>query len=152
MGLQIAPLTLTALLPYTLNMSEETKIWLNQAEHDFFVAEENLKLKLFDVTCLYSQQTAEKALKAILINHNCDIPFTHSLLKIINLLNENGIKETEELKSEILDLEGVYPNIRYPGEIVLGKPPYKSITKGFAEKCLGQAKTVLNFAKNSLKD
>jgi HEPN domain-containing protein len=91
--------------------------WIDKAEHDLGMAELALKHQpeFKDMICFHCQQAAEKYLKALLIH--LDIPFrkTHSLVYLLDLLQDQNL-ETSELYTfaEILEDYGV--EIRYPSE------------------------------------
>ena len=64
--------------------------------------------------CFHAQQTAEKALKALLVSHNCEFPRTHNIGTLLDLLHD-----IVSIPSEVEDASGLtdYAVItRYPGE------------------------------------
>jgi len=50
-------------------MRRETALWLRQAESDLRKAKNDLKTGDWDSAAFWSQQAAEKALKALLLEH-----------------------------------------------------------------------------------
>ena len=62
--------------------------WVEKAEGDLVTARNNIQAKTpgpTDSTCFHAQQSAEKYLKAFLIQAGVDSPFTHNLAKLAEL-------------------------------------------------------------------
>jgi len=59
--------------------------WLRRARSDLVAMEVLLNAGAFDAACFHAQQAAEKYLKAFLIHHDTQFPFTHELDKLIKL-------------------------------------------------------------------
>ena len=59
--------------------------WLRRARSDLVAMEALLNAGAFDAACFHAQQAAEKYLKAFLIHHDTQFPFTHELDKLIKL-------------------------------------------------------------------
>ena len=62
----------------------------------------------------HAQQCAEKYLKAYLVFHGVDFPFTHNIARLLELCSEQsgwaaGLGEAEELTPFVI-------SVRYPGE------------------------------------
>lgn len=102
-------------------MQDEVKEWLLRArsnlEHAKRVNKEDLVIYggyiFFEELCFDLQQCVEKSLKGLLIYHNIEFPKTHSISKLIELLQENGIEFPDELLSSI-DLTVYAVETRYP--------------------------------------
>jgi HEPN domain-containing protein len=63
--------------------------------------------------CFNAQQAAEKAFKAICIARNIDFPKTHSLVRLIDIIEEQGMSIPESIKAaDILTQYAVQS--RYP--------------------------------------
>lgn len=61
------------------------KKWINYAEEDLQLAKHSLTLESgcpFRLTAYHAQQCAEKYLKAFLVSHRKDFPYTHSVAKL----------------------------------------------------------------------
>ena len=68
-------------------MGLETAIkWYRQAKHDLLIAERNIDIEGFDVSAFLSQQAVEKLLKAILIMKGEQVPKTHYIDELAELL------------------------------------------------------------------
>jgi HEPN domain-containing protein len=74
----------------------------------------NSKILLEDL-CFHAQQTAEKALKAVLVFHSVPFPKTHNIRTLMDLLPE-GLNLPEEAK-EAASLTDYAVLTRYPGAL-----------------------------------
>ena len=66
----------------------EAKTWINLAERDYTVASHlhtTLVPKPIEIICFHSQQTVEKALKAVLAYYEDKIPKTHDISNLQTL-------------------------------------------------------------------
>ncbi|MFA6598767.1 MAG: HEPN domain-containing protein [Ignavibacteriaceae bacterium] len=92
------------------------KKWINYAEEDLRLAKHSLTLESgcpFRLTAYHAQQCAEKYLKALLVFHQIDFPYTHSITRLLEICS--GIINTNELtEAEILTPFAI--TTRYPGE------------------------------------
>ncbi|HYM19752.1 MAG TPA: HEPN domain-containing protein [Candidatus Kapabacteria bacterium] len=108
-------------------MKKQTAKWLEYADRDYELARSLLRRKKRPVhshICFLSQQSAEKYLKAFLIEH--DLPFekTHNLARLIDLiLTIRPEWELYKLPAVILTRYAV--EFRYPGD---EEPNKKSAT------------------------
>ena len=127
---------------------EETKKiiknWIKQAESDLESAEYNLKGKKFDIAAYLSQQSSEKALKALYIKTNNKLWKTHDLIKLAELVNapENIIEICNELNP-------IYTEDRYPdySNIIPAKKFKEEEVKNF----LNKANEVVKWTKKNLR-
>ena len=90
--------------------------WLQHAKSNLRLAEKGATLKgvLFEDLCFNAQQAAEKALKAVCIKYDLDFPKTHSLVRLIDILETGGVKVPKNIKeADILTQYAV--ESRYPG-------------------------------------
>ena len=61
--------------------------WLRYAKADLALAQVPLPAGgLYELLCFHAQQAAEKSLKAVLIHHSIELPRTHNLERLIDLL------------------------------------------------------------------
>lgn len=90
-------------------MKKEVKLWLKQAKRDLSSAKYNFKGKKYDVSAFLCQQSAEKALKALLLKKTGSIRKIHDLVELGKIAG---------LPSELLDsakeLTLAYIYSRYP--------------------------------------
>lgn len=94
----------------------KVKKWINYAEEDLRLAKHSLTMESgcpFRLTAYHAQQCAEKYLKAFLVFHQIDFPYTHSITRLLEIgagiLSINEFKEAEMLTSYAI-------TTRYPGE------------------------------------
>jgi HEPN domain-containing protein len=119
--------------------------WLSYAKSNLQLAEKGGKIKgvRFEDLCFNAQQAAEKALKAVCLANDLEFPKTHSLVRLIDILEAAGIDLPANVKeSDTLTQFAV--ETRYPSlteEIT--KQEYKEVVAVaarvvfWAEKILG---------------
>lgn len=93
----------------------DPRAWLSRAKGNLALAEKGGRLKdiLFEDLCFNAQQAAEKALKAICLAQGMDIPKTHSLIHLMDILEANGIEIPRSVRdADILTQYAVQS--RYP--------------------------------------
>ncbi len=90
--------------------------WLSRAKSNLLLAEGGKKIKdvLLEDLCFNAQQAAEKALKAVCVKHNLDFPKTHSLVRLMDILEEAGVVLSETVKAADI-LTDYAVQSRYPG-------------------------------------
>ena len=91
--------------------------WLLRAKGNLNLAEKGGRLKgiLFEDLCFNAQQAAEKALKAVCLAQGMDVPKTHSLVHLMDILEAGGIDIPKNVRdADILTQYAVqsrYPSI-----------------------------------------
>ena len=116
--------------------------WGTKAEEDFAVAHSTLRRKkpLTAISCFHSQQSAEKYLKALLVERKRGFPKIHDLLKLLNLCETAGV--LVPIDEDALDSLTKFAVVtRYPGNA-------PSIEQ--AREALETAKAVRKFARKFL--
>lgn len=95
-------------------MREEVSNWLKKAKRDLEIAEYNLKGGMLEAAAFYSQQAAEKALKAVHIYEFNKLLRTHDLVKL-----SKEVKAPERMIELSAKIIPAYTVTRYPdvGEI-----------------------------------
>ncbi len=100
---------------------------------------------LYEDLCFDCQQTAEKAIKALLISLDKEYLPIHSIARLLELVSEAGIEIPEEIKKAI-DLTDYAVKTRYPGErepvsteeyeeaLKIAEEVYRWVTKFMEEK------------------
>lgn len=97
--------------------SNNAKEWLKRAKNNLYRGQDSSYLDYREISledlCFDLQQCVEKSFKALLILNNIEFPKTHSISKLIELLQENGINIPEELL-ESAELTIYAVETRYP--------------------------------------
>ena len=89
--------------------------WLSRAKGNLSLAEKGGRLQgvLLEDLCFNAQQAAEKALKAVCLAQGMDIPKTHSLIHLMDILEANGVDVPQNVRdADILTHYAVQS--RYP--------------------------------------
>lgn len=120
-------------------MKEEAENWLNKADEDLATAEDCVRIKRFHASAFYSQQAAEKALKAMQIQLLDRFDRVHDLLMLAN-----SVKAPKEVTNYCTMLTPYYTITRYPD---VGDP----ITPKTAQELVGKSKGIVEWVKRTLK-
>lgn len=112
---------------------------MNRAEEDLGTAEDCIKIKRFHAVAFYSQQAAEKALKALQIEKLSRFDRVHDLLTLAA-----SIKAPTEIVNCCLKLNPYYTITRYPDvEETIKEEAAKGLPK--------ISRRVVEWAKQTLK-
>jgi HEPN domain-containing protein len=95
---------------------------------------------LYEDLCFDCQQSAEKAIKALLISIDKEFPPTHSIARLLEIVSETQTEIPAEIKKAI-DLTDYAVKTRYPGES-------EPVTKEEYEEALTIAETIYNWVAN----
>lgn len=95
----------------------KVKQWLAFGDEDLQLARHALTLSSsipYRLIAYHAQQCAEKHLKAYLVFHGVDFPYTHNIARLLELCSEKGtwpdmVRDAEELTPFAI-------TTRYPGE------------------------------------
>ena len=71
---------------------DDPREWLNRARSNLAQAEQGIEIPdvYLEDLCFNAQQAAEKALKAVLIEHELEFPYVHDLVKLMETLLQGG--------------------------------------------------------------
>jgi HEPN domain-containing protein len=119
--------------------------WLSRARGSLNLAEKAGRLKgvLLEDLCFNAQQAAEKALKAVCLAQGLDIPRTHSLVHLMDILEANNLEiPTNVRDADILTQYAVQS--RYPSVM-------EDITKSEYREALKLAANVVFWAEMMIK-
>ncbi len=72
------------------NSPDDPREWLNRAKSNLARARNRLPEVYFEDLCFDAQQAAEKAIKAVMISHDIDYPYTHDLTHLMSSLEASG--------------------------------------------------------------
>lgn len=103
--------------PTERDVLQKVHQWLQYADEDLLFAKHGLTLRTsvpYRLIAYHAQQCAEKCLKAYLVFHLVDFPFTHNLARLIELA-----QQCRTWPASIFDAEELTPyaiTARYPGE------------------------------------
>jgi len=90
-------------------------LWLRDAESDLALASVKKMRKIrYEHLCFHAQQAAEKAIKAVLLSRGADIPRTHDLAFLVDLLTPTVNLPPSLLLLPVLTKYAVQH--RYPGQ------------------------------------
>ncbi len=128
-------------------MVERSKDWMDQAEGDLEHAKSDLKHGHYDWACFSSQQSAEKAVKAVFQRLGAEA-WGHSVYDLLLEL-KSKINVGEELLEYSLELDKAYIPTRYPNAHP-SSSPRRRYTKKEAERLIEYAEKILTFCKNIL--
>ena len=92
---------------------DEAERWLAEAEADVTTAAVLLTSCRYNPCAFYSQQAAEKALKALIYLINSD-PWGHSVLALVDDVERRGWAVDPELRAAARRLDHHYIAARYP--------------------------------------
>lgn len=120
---------------------------MDQAEGDLEHAKSDLKLGFYDWACFSSQQSAEKAVKAVFQKLGVEA-WGHSVYDLLLEL-KNRIDVSDELLECSLELDKAYIPTRYPNAHP-SSSPRRRYTKKEAERLIEYAEKIFVFCKNIL--
>ena len=125
----------------------EAEAWLRQAERDLRKAVNDLQTEDWDSAAFWSQQAAEKALEALLLDSG--IAYRgHELLEMTqNIRSELGI-DTSAIDRDLRELTIHYTVARYPN--AANAVPYELYDEEKARELLEKAKKVIEWVKQNL--
>jgi len=126
-------------------MRNEARLLWEQALEDLKTAEALISVDRYYASVFFSQQAAEKALKALYIEVLREFPpKTHSLLRLADDLE---IKD-EDVIDAVLDLNPEYIVTRYPD--AANEVPARIYNRRMAVEHLEKAKKVIEFCRQRL--
>jgi len=125
--------------------NEFVRDWLKRARSNLERARVG-KIKdeiLYEDLCFDCQQSAEKAIKALLISINKEFPPTHSIARLLEVFSETSAEIPDDIQKAI-DLTDYAVKTRYPGES-------EPVTKEEYEEALTIAETIYNWVSSIIK-
>jgi len=99
---------------------------------------------VYEDLCFDCQQSAEKALKALLISLDKEFPWTHSIARLLELVSKAGIEIPAEVE-RVIDLTDYAVEARYPGE-------REPISEEEYEEALKLAEVVFDWVSKTIKE
>lgn len=127
-------------------MRQETNLWLRQAREDLITAQVNFKGDRFYAASIFSQQAAEKALKALILEQTgATPPRTHDLIAL-----GRRIEAPLEIVRALEQLNPAYAVSRYP-DVLTDTIPADFINKDLAKSHTADAEVILRWARQKLE-
>lgn len=130
-------------------MKDAARGWLAQAAEDLQYARSALGDGYFAWACFACQQAAEKALKAILVEHEGRVEKTHRLLHLVSRCETINPQFTK-LRPVLDVLNQYYGPTRY-ADLHGGDAPSAHYTKAMAQEALQLSSRVLAFVRKDLR-
>jgi HEPN domain-containing protein len=123
---------------------ESPQAWLERARSDLALADIALRSPdvLLEDACFHTQQCAEKALKALLLQQDIPFPRTHVIEMLLDLLQASGIVVPADV-DEAFVLTQYAVQTRYPGA-------WEPVTQEEARLALDIATCVLAWVEEQL--
>ncbi len=128
---------------------EDALRWLEQAEHNLKVADNNFKAKFYSDTCFMAEQTAQMALKAFIIYHKKRLIWEHSIQELSTISFQYD-KDFEKFIEFGKILDRYYIPTRYPDALARPAVPYKTYTGRDAKEALEFAREILKKVKEKI--
>mgnify|MGYP000008676130 CR=1 FL=1 len=128
-------------------MVERSRDWLKQAKRDLESAEYALGGGFYEWACFLSQQSAEKAVKAVFQRLGAEV-FGHSVAGLLQSLPEN-LKPDSSFLDTAKELDKAYIPTRYPNAHPEGAP-CDLYTEGEARRLIEYAKGIVKYCEGLL--
>ena len=119
---------------------EQARSWISQAERDMKAAKVLAEKEIFESACFMCQQSAEKALKGLLISKGRRGIVSHSVYELLMLAKKSA--GMRNLPEAALNLDKHYVPPRYPDAFASGAP-FQYYTAKEAKTCMEQAGSIL---------
>lgn len=128
-------------------MTPRTEAWIRQAQNDLQAAQVTAEEGFHAQACYLAGQAAEKALKALLVAAGITPPYSHSLEKLTELLQAQGLNLAALEALQLKALTRMNSASRYP----LGdEAPADLFDARDSQLALGTATAVLTIATTEL--
>lgn len=129
-------------------VSREALLWFKQAEADLRKALNDIVTRDWDSAAFWSQQAAEKALKALLLNAGI-ASRGHNLLELAEVARVELGVDVDEVIDDLRELTVHYTISRYPN--AANALPYELYTEGKARELVERARRVVEWVRRSLR-
>ena len=93
---------------------DDPREWLNRAKSNLALAKNRIPDAYLEDLCFEAQQSAEKAIKAVLIRRDVEFPYVHDLAQLLSLVDEGGDLVPAEIR-KAAELTPFAVITRYPG-------------------------------------
>lgn len=130
-------------------MSKRYKDWLAQAGSDLEHARKSVPIRDFNWACFASQQSAEKALKA-LYDFLGGEGWGHSVVKLLRDLPPERAPAAADFLDKAASLDKLYIPTRYPNGFAIGSAA-EYYTEQEALQAIGYAGDILSFVESQVR-
>ena len=131
------------------NPKENGLRWLEQAKHDFKVAQRHIKYNDFSDACFMAEQTAQVVLKAYLYFSGERFVNIHSVTALLKKAGEY-CKDFLSLLELGAKLDQYYIPTRYPDALPAPAVPYEEYNKRQAEETVEIAQKILCLVRDKI--
>ena len=121
---------------------DDPQEWLNRARGNLARAKVPVPGGYLEDLCFDAQQACEKAIKAVLIAHRLDFPYTHNLSYLLTTLESHGESVPDAVR-EAEELTHYATHTRYPG---LEEP----VSESEYQEAIAAAEAVIRWAAERL--
>ena len=121
---------------------DSPEYWMEFAEADFARAQTDVEGAMPWNHCFDAQQTAEKALKAVMVARGVPAPRTHDIGELMGALRKGGVAVPASLNAAD-DLSDYAAQTRYPGPFL--------VTQADRKRAVRAAAAVLEWAKAEIE-
>ena len=130
-----------------MDNTDLAKEWLRFAFQDIGVAKHSLSFYPLPIEaiCYHCQQASEKALKAVLVYFDEEVPRTHDLYRLLEQCSAFNQDLLSELAEQCKRLSSYISVARYPSNIDLNEAEML-LALEYAEKVLVSVIKVINFS------
>lgn len=128
-------------------MRQETQWWLSASDRDVALAGSAMRDELYEGVAFHCQQGADKALKALLVEHRQHAQ-THSCVLLCQSLDRAGVAVPPDVVEAGQRLDPHYIDARYPNGV--GGPPQAFYNRNLARECLQRAETIRQSVRSRL--
>lgn len=129
---------------------EEGQRWLTEAEEELETARWDLQGRRYSAACFWSQQAAEKALKAFLFHRGRRTVLAHSIAELAGecIAQEQAFPEFA-VKGMLLDR--YYVPTRYPNSLPFPAVPARAFSQQEAEDAVVAAETIVTAVRERIR-
>lgn len=123
------------------NPRRNAERWIKEAEYTLQQAEQNCEVGAYNLVCFLAEQTAQKALKAVLYFGGARFVNIHSIAELLKEVSKR-YPAMSELFEMGVTLDQYYLSSRYPDAVPDPAVPAEIFTKTQAEEAVGIAKKI----------
>ena len=128
-------------------MTPRADAWMRQAKSDWAVAELTAQQGFYSQACYHYGQSAEKALKAMLISLGSLPPYSHALDRLVESLEAERVDVTPIRTVRLKALSRMNSETRYPSE---NEAPADRFDAEDSDEARRVAEQVMAFAKAAI--